>query len=280
MPKREYTYSMFAPLRIISGYSFLQSGLTIEKIADSVNKKGYFGAGLSDNGVLYGVPSFVKELTKLNKGYLIGLETYYEDNYLILYAYSETGYHNLIKLSLLINKGEFNYQELENNHLGLIGIFETNYGKFASEFSSEPSPEFLKYYAKLSTCVDKFYLGLEITSKKEFARANEIREFARDHSYETIAFPRIRYQNKGDKLILTIVNAIDKDERIETKEENGEQYFRDLEFYSKLYTKSEINLTEELIKSSSFNFNQKRGSIIHYPVSDSIRKLKEDVYNG
>ena len=60
----------FVPLRIISGYSFLQSGLTIEKIVDSINKHDFYGGGLSDYGVLYGVPSFIKALEKNKRKYM------------------------------------------------------------------------------------------------------------------------------------------------------------------------------------------------------------------
>ena len=49
----------FAPLHVYTAYSFLKSGLLIEKISQSVVKEGFLGAGLSDEGVLYGVPSFV-----------------------------------------------------------------------------------------------------------------------------------------------------------------------------------------------------------------------------
>ena len=57
----------FAPLRIISGYSFLKSGLTMDRISASIKKNDYYGAGLSDFGVLYGVPSFVDSVKKLGK---------------------------------------------------------------------------------------------------------------------------------------------------------------------------------------------------------------------
>ena len=271
---------MFAPLRIISGYSFLKSGLTVDKIASSIAKGGFSGAGLSDSGVLYGVPSFVEEMEKLSKGYLIGLELVIKNNYLIVYCYSEEGYRNLLRLTSLVSKEELNFDSLKKNHQGLIGVLETNYGKFAEEFNKEVTQEFRRYFANISTLVDKFYLGLEVTNKKEFKRAQEIREFASDHAYETIAFPRIRYQKKNDAIILSIVNAIDKDEKIEAKEENGEQYFHELSYYSKVYTKAELDRTEELIKLSKFNFHQKRGGIVHYPVDDSIQTLKEKVYQG
>ena len=271
---------MFAPLRIISGYSFLKSGLTIEKIAESVAKEGFSGAGLADSNYLYGVPSFIEAMEKIKKGYLIGLELNIEDNFYVFYCYSEEGYRNLLKITSLVSKDEFSLNVLKDNHQGLIGVLETNYGKFKEEFSKEATVEFSKYYAKISTLVDKFYLGLEVTNKKEFKRAQEIREFATEHVYDTIAFPRIKYQKKNDAIILTIVNAIDKDEKIDVKEDTGEQYFHDINYYSKLYTKVELDRTEELIKMSSFNYHQKRGGIAHYPVKDSIQALKENVYQG
>ena len=93
---------MFAPLRIISGYSFLKSGLTIEKIADSVAKEGFSGAAISDLNTLYGVPSFIEAMEKLNKGYLIGMEVNVDNNFLVLYCYSEEGYRNLLRITSLM----------------------------------------------------------------------------------------------------------------------------------------------------------------------------------
>ena len=69
----------FAPLRIISGYSFLQSGLTVDRISSSIKKGDFYGAGLADFGVLYGVPSFIKEMAKIDKKSLVGLSVSLED---------------------------------------------------------------------------------------------------------------------------------------------------------------------------------------------------------
>ena len=271
---------MFSPLRIITGYSFLKSGLTISKVVNSITKGNFYGGGISDSGVLYGVPSFIEAMEKVKKKYLIGMELFIGDNYLVVYALNEDGYHSLIHLSTLISKGELTFDDLNRHHSGLVGVLETNYGKFKEEFKESNSPEFLKYFAKLSTFVDEFYLGIEVTNKSEFATAKKIREFAKELGYVTIAFPRIRYQNKEDAIILKIANAIDKDEKLDVKEENGEYYFHDLEFYSKLYTKQELDLTSELIDKSIFNFHIKRGEITHFPVDNAEKTLKENVYQG
>ena len=71
----KYSMNNFVPLHIVSCYSFLQSGLTIEKIQASVVKNDYFGMGLCDNGVMFGVPSFVKASEQAKRPYIIGLET-------------------------------------------------------------------------------------------------------------------------------------------------------------------------------------------------------------
>ena len=65
---------IFAPLHIVSGYSFLQSGLTSERISKSIKDNDYFGAGIADKEVMYGVTSFIKGMDLIKKPYLIGEE--------------------------------------------------------------------------------------------------------------------------------------------------------------------------------------------------------------
>lgn len=271
---------MFVPLRVISGYSFLQSGLTVERILQALNKEKFIGAGLADSGFLYGVPSFVEEMEKNKKKYIIGMEMTIDNNFLVAYVLNEDGYRNLIHLSSLFSQNQLSLNDLKDHHSGLVFILETNYGKFKEEFSPEFKSEFVRYFAKLNELVGELLLGIEVTNKAEFAYAKEIRKFAEEYAYRTIAFPRIKYAKKEDAIILKIVEAIDKDEKIEEKEEDGEYYFHNLEYYSKLYTKDELNLTEELLNKSNFDFHLKRGSIIHYPVKDAATTLRENVLNG
>ena len=274
-----YNKRMFAPLRIISGYSFLQSGLTIERIAASVKKIGYLGAGLSDQNVLYGVPSFVKEMEKLGKKPLIGMAMALSEFEVVSYVLNEEGYLNLLYLSSLASEDKLTVEEYEKHAKGLVTILETNYGKFKELFEQEKIQEFAKLLAKLSSYSDKFYLGLEVNSRPEFAYAQKVREFAKEHTYETIAFPRIKYEKKEDAIILSIANAIDKDEKLEIKEQSGPYCFNTAEYYQKLYTKKELDLTMELVNSSTFEFKKKRGEIVHF-VDNPDQELKNKVFEG
>jgi DNA polymerase III alpha subunit len=127
----------FAPLHLISGYSFLQSGLTIEKIAQSVKNFDYFGAGLSDYNVMYGVPSFYNAIQKINKKPLIGITINLDDNYLSLYAKNEEGYLSLSELSSSIQKGKMDLSLIKKE--GLIGILDTHNSKIYENFKENIS---------------------------------------------------------------------------------------------------------------------------------------------
>ena len=103
----------FVPLHVVSCYSFLQSGLTIEKIQQAVYKNEYFGIGLCDKGVMFGVPSFVKASDQINRPYIIGIEVNINDDFLCLYAINEEGYHHLIEISTAIQKEEMSFGLLQ-----------------------------------------------------------------------------------------------------------------------------------------------------------------------
>ena len=80
----------FAPLNIISGYSFLQSGLTTDKIAASVKKQDYFGMGLTDKQNLFGAHEFIDVANTIKKPYILGCEIQINDDNVSLFVKNET----------------------------------------------------------------------------------------------------------------------------------------------------------------------------------------------
>ena len=58
----------------------------MERIATGVSKNDYFGMGLCDKGVMYGVPSFIKTAEAIKKPSIIGIEVEIENDTLCLYA--------------------------------------------------------------------------------------------------------------------------------------------------------------------------------------------------
>ena len=271
---------IFAPLHIISGYSFLKSGLTIDKIKKAVKENDYFGAAITDNNVLYGVPKFIKAMGDISKPYLVGMEMNYQGDNVGVYAINDEGYKNLCLLSSKIQKNEEIDDFLKENHQGLVGIISTNEGFFKDQFSQELDTKFTKYLLNVSKLFESFYLGVEVTSKEEVHYANKVRKFASEYDYLTIAYPRILYLNKEDAIIIDIVHAIDNNEKITAKQKTGQHYFMKEADYQKIYSKAELQRTVDLVKSSSLSFKKKRGEMLHYPVIDSVQTLKDNVFNG
>ena len=271
---------IFAPLHIISGYSFLKSGLTIDKIKKAVKENDYFGAAITDNNVLFGIPKFIKVMDELNKPYLVGMEINFQGDNIAVYALNDWGYKNLCLLSSLLQKEEDYESFLKENHQGLVGIISTNEGSFKEQFNQEIDTKFTKYLLNINKMFDSFYLGVEVTSKEEVHYANKVRKFASEYTYSTIAFPRILYLNKEDAIILDIVHAIDNDDKISIKQRSGQNYFMKEADYQKIYSKLELQRTVDLVKSSSLSFAKKRGEMLHFPMEDASTALKEKVYEG
>ena len=266
----------FVPLHITSGYSFLQSGLTIPKIAKAVKENNYFAMGLTDKGAMYGIPEFVTYAEKINKPYIVGLDITIDGDSISLFVINEEGYHNLVMINSLIQKHEITLKDLGPYKEGLVAIIETAHGKFKENFENQKESDFAKDLAKYSEIFkDDFMLGIEVTSKEGVAYANKIRQFANKYPYECIAFPRIKYLKKDDAIVLEIVTAIANDEKIEAKSKTGQEYFMKEEDYNKIYTPKELANTINLVNRSTFKYHIKRGELLHYPCENSIKHLTD-----
>lgn len=264
----------FVPLHIVTGYSFLQSGLTIEKIAKAVKVNNYFGVGISDNEVMYGIPHIAKMAQELNKPFIVGEEFLVEGDHLSLYVISEEGYHNLMSINNSMQKEELTLDLIKKHSSGLVAILETVRGTFKEKFVEDYDSSFNKYLLRYSSIFsDNFYLGIEVTSKEDVKYANRVRKFANEFTYKCIAFPRIRYEKKDDAIVINMVDAISNDQKLDIKKASGQDYFMKEEDYAKIYSKNEIENTVKLVQSSTFDLHQKRGELLHYPVNDSKEEL-------
>ena len=232
--------------------------------------------GLCDNGVMFGVPSFTKASDDIKRQYIIGLETHINEDTICLYAVNEEGYHHLMEISTAIEKEELTFDLVKEKASGLVAIIETYGGKFKELFTSEDK-DFAKYLVEYSSIFkDGFFLGIEVIKKEDVSYANKIRKFANEHTYDCIAFPKVLYQKKDDAIVLKIVEAIANEDTLTEKKLDGQQYFMSIDAYKKIYTTSEINNTRKLVESSTFDFHQKRGELLHYPVEDSVQTLKDN----
>lgn len=258
----------FTPLNIRSGYSFLKSGLSIERIFKSLIKEGYKSAGLCDFKVLFGIPSFIYEGKNNNIKTVIGLECVLIVNLshynICLYAKNENGYINLCQISSMLSKTDnldFNY--LKEHCEGLICVV-SSFQETIKEIIINKRHDGLVTLSSIASLFSSFYLGLEIYNENDRIFASKVRDFSLNYGYQVVAFPKILYPSKNDAITLKIVNAIASEQRINEDEENGFNYFYSKSELENLYNEEELNITNDIANSCNVNFFSKRGSLLKY----------------
>lgn len=270
---------MFAPLQIISGYSFLKSGLTLENIVKAVKKFDYFGAGICDINVMHGLAKFARYMSNenINKPYLCGITLKIKGFDLCLYCLSESGYQTLCQITSFIDEEEKICQFLSTNQNGLLGILSTSDDSIKEKFLNVDND--LIYDIKfLSNLVQIFYIGIDASYQKDMQINEKIRQFADKYTYLCVAFPKILYFKKDDAIVLKIVHAIDQDEIISEKNLQGNNAFLSNEEYEKQYLKQEIDAINNIFRQNKFVMNIKRGEMLSFNAQNTIEKLKNDTF--
>ena len=270
---------MFAPLQIISGYSFLKSGLTLENIVKAVKKFDYFGAGICDINVMHGLAKFARYMSNenINKPYLCGITLKIKGFDFCLYCLSESGYQTLCQITSFIDEEDKICQFLSSNQNGLLGILSTSDDSIKEKFSNVDNN--LIYDIKfLSNLVQIFYIGIDASYQKDMQTNEKIRQFADKYTYLCVAFPKILYFKKDDAIVLKIVHAIDQDEIISEKNLQGNNAFLSNEEYEKQYLKQEIDAINNIFRQNKFVMNIKRGEMLSFNAQNTIEKLKNDTF--
>jgi len=94
----------FIPLHINSAYTFLNSGITFDRLVNKLNLEKYNIVGLSDLNVMYGFPSFYKENLKNGIKSIFGLDIKINGDLFSLFIINENGYRNLCEISTFLEK--------------------------------------------------------------------------------------------------------------------------------------------------------------------------------
>ena len=251
----------FAPLHVYSGYSFEKSGLKIDQYVERAKKLGYHSLALTDFSTLSGIPSFVHLCQKEDIKPIIGEDLYFANLLFTFIVLNEAGYRNLLKLNYESSKGNLTLKFLKENNDGLAVILSIQNDAIKKAVITDEK-EFPRKMAKLSDGIKNFYLGIEYNEDIDYI--NQMREFAEHYSYDSVAFPVVKYVIKEDAIVLRMMESIASKEVLNQKKLSGEQYLKSIDELSKIYTAKELNASEEIVKKINFNFVAKRGKLISF----------------
>lgn len=268
----------YCPLNIFTGFTFLSSTLKVEDIYRLCDQRNYPYFGICDLNSMYAYGDAEKYRSSFRSVPLYGATFIYlwEDEHPVeisCFIATETGYRNLIRILSLYPHG-ITEKDLSEYKSGLISILPTISNSDFETFIQKNEPDFYQRLLKFGKGFDRFYLGIEIYTKQDAVRAENIRSFARKYRFESVAFNRHLYLEKNDAIGLTILKAIQKDERIAKKEEEGPYYFLNSAGLETLYSKKELENTFEIAEfCKSFIFLKKRGKLLSVPISDKKELL-------
>ena len=116
----------FIPMHVYSEYSFLNSGLTLEKYFSFAKKNKLKYLGVSDLNVMFSFPIFDAYAKSSDIKPLFGMDIALGHFLVTLYIKNEIGYLNLIKISNFLQTNDLSYDFLKNNQEGLIVIIYIN----------------------------------------------------------------------------------------------------------------------------------------------------------
>jgi DNA polymerase III subunit alpha len=258
----------FVPLHVLSGFSYLHSGLVVERIPLLAKKLGYDAVGLSDTGTLSGYAPFTHEATKLGVKPIYGMDAIVQEGTYSLYVLNEIGYRHLLRLTLLASEKKLTLEDIRKNADGLSIVYSLD-SSFVHDDYHRDQKEVAALLAERLRGLPSVSLGIPyLPQDAEFVAF--VRAFASSHSYPTIAFPRIVYEKKSDAIVLEITEAIFASQTLEKKEKDGFEFFltaADIESY---YSPEEIEATEKLAAKSDFAFLIKRGTLLHFENDKSL----------
>ena len=272
------------PLHVYSGYSFLQSGLTVKKIVLQAIKRSAKYASLCDVQSLSGAP----ELDRLARQYglqpLIGSEFQVGQDTFCCFVQNETGYRNLLLLIAESTAGRLDLSFLSKHRDGLLLVMDGGASSIHSLFYHQEE-NLESHLRSLNHNIGNFYIGIPyLPGESDYL--DFLHTFLSTHPYPRVAFPRIRYVKPEDAISARILEAISSSTTLEEKKCEGDEYFLSDSEAESYFDEAELSATLEIAEAcSSFVLSQIRGTLLRYPVpkpdnADSyLRKLATEGLN-
>lgn len=195
----------YVHLRVRSGFSLMNSTITIEKLVAKAKEMNFSALALTDEQVLYGAIPFYKACIKANIKPIIGMivnildENGIKQSEIVLLAKNNAGYKNLIGLSSYLQVESLPGIALEKLSAytdDLIGILPADDPVLQHKLEGEPFAQvqqYIKQYEELFQEKD-FYIGAESNRRAE----NLIKNYAETYETQITAISDVRYLEEKD----------------------------------------------------------------------------------
>ncbi|MFD1335216.1 DNA polymerase III subunit alpha [Oceanobacillus iheyensis] len=265
----------FTHLYIKSGYSLMESTITIPKLIDKAKQERQEALALTDIGVLYGAISFYKACIDNGIKPIIGLTVMVKDEQLnetvpcVLLAKNNNGYQNLISLSTNINingNEEVEKSLLDNYTDDIVGILPVTTG-MEKVFTEELGTYFSSWSNLFSD--DDFYIGVDRHSL-------EVIQSLQSLSIPLTSIQEVRYLHENDHIAYDCLQAIrygEKWDGTEINSKNKQLHFtteKEMEDLFQYIAPEALANTERIKDKCNLEINMNERYIPSFPVPNSL----------
>ncbi|WP_156291448.1 DNA polymerase III subunit alpha [Oceanobacillus salinisoli] len=207
----------YTHLQVRSGYSLMNSTITIDKLVNKAKDLQFEALALTDEHVLYGVIPFYKACLKNGIKPIIGMMVHVEYSdavfELVLLAKNNEGYQNLVSLS---SKIQFSQQttigiELLSEYTSqLIGILPANNNAIADMLLHQPYDQVDAYITRWRVLFETgdFYLGVQADYNDQLVQS--LKAFQETSKIKVVSICDVRYLDEKDDMAFDILQAMKK----------------------------------------------------------------------
>lgn len=211
----------FTHLQVRSGYSFLNSTITIDKLIQHAKKHDHEALALTDEHVLYGVVPFYRACVKAGIKPIIGMVAHTMDAYdrpasIILLAKTDAGYQQLLLLSTYLQENTLDYiskEELAHYQSGLIGILLPSNSPLEEMLLSdtyEHVEDYVRSWRQLFN-QDDFYIGITDHGQDiERKLQQSLKAYNQTYHTPVAAVGDVRYLEPADDMAYDCLQAMKK----------------------------------------------------------------------
>ncbi|MUK86867.1 DNA polymerase III subunit alpha [Ornithinibacillus sp. L9] len=272
----------FTHLQVRSGYSLMNSTITIEKLVKKASELEFDAIALTDENVLYGAVPFYKACRKYGIKPIIGMVITIlnddEQEECIVLAKNNYAYQQLIKLSTIIQTSSLagiEKDKLTDFTKDLIGILPIHSSKLKRRITSTS-------YDRIKPYIDSweemfapgdFYLGIQEHGEElDQAITTATKAYGEKYQTKVVAINDVRYVNEKDDIAFDCLQAMKYGEKWKLGQavpKLRQHHLRStIEMEQALYSEA-VAATQEIQEKCNVSFDFEKRMIPSYPVPDN-----------
>lgn len=267
----------FTHLQIRSGYSLMDSTITIDRLVKYANELNFTALALTDTNVLYGAIPFYKACQQYQIKPIMGMTLRVNNDAdegfseIVLLAKDNIGYDQLIQISTYIQLNKLDvlpFEELEKYTKQLICILSVD--RDLLDLETDALQIYLDSWRQLFSSGD-MYIGVQAYAvEQDLSAYQQFKEMLHHLGMQAVAMNDVRYLKKQDDLVYDCLQAM-KDGVVWKKQSSTEikqRYFKNAAEMTSLFSfwPEVIEATEIITAQCNVIFDFTKRLIPSYPV--------------